>query len=350
MRRAFARRPIIPPLDPVGAAVPGLRQAAIVLMSLPQEEAAAVLGRLDPKQAEVVSIEIAKLGRLSSDEQEQTILTFSEANPHALGGNAGGLELAQQLLEKALGKNAQSAVDNVRQSVEALPFGFLKRVDAQNLLTFVNDEHPQTIALILSHLSPSYGAQVINGLAPERQQAVIRRIAHMGQTSPEILEEVETGLANRMSSVVSQSYKNAGGLESVASILNVIGRQTERQIMDSLSQDDPELVDQIRRLMFVFEDIGKLSDKDIQTVMKNVETNQWAMALKGCSEELKQKILGNMSSRAAAMLGEEMGYLGPVRLADVEAIQQQIVDIVRRLEDSGEITVSAGSSDEQMIQ
>ena len=191
---------------------------------------------------------------------------------------------------------------------------------------------------------------MINGLSPERQLAVIRRIAHMGQTSPEILKEVEAGLEIRMSSVVSQSYDKAGGLESVASILNVIGRQTERQILDNLSQDDPELVDDIRRLMFVFEDIGKLSDKDIQTVMKNVETNQWAMALKGCSEDLKQKILGNMSSRAAAMLTEEMGYLGAVKLTDVEAVQQQIVDIVRKLEDTGEITVSAGASDEQMIQ
>lgn len=327
-----------------------LRQAAIVLMSLPQEQAVAILSRLDPKLVESVSIEIAKLGRLGSDEQEQAIRNFSEANPHALGGSSGGLDVAQSLLEKALGKNAQSTLDNVKQSVEALPFGFLKRIDAQNLLTFVNDEHPQTIALILSHLPASYGAQVIAGLNQERQIAVIRRIAHMGQTSPEILEEVESGLESRMSSLVTQSYENAGGLPAVAGILNVIGRQTERQILENMSQDDPELVDDIRRLMFVFEDIGKLADKDIQTVMKNVETSQWALALKGCSEDLKQKILGNMSSRASAMLQEEMGYLGPVRLSDVEAVQQQIVDVVRKLEDTGEITVSAASTDEQMIQ
>jgi flagellar motor switch protein FliG len=150
--------------------------------------------------------------------------------------------------------------------------------------------------------------------------------------------------------LVSQSYENAGGLPAVAGILNVIGRQTERQILENMSQDDPELVDEIRRLMFVFEDIGKLTDKDIQTVMKNVETSQWALALKGCSDDLKQKILGNMSSRAAGMLQEEMGYLGPVRLSDVEAVQQQIVDIVRTLEDAGEITVSTGSTNEQMVQ
>lgn len=330
--------------------MPGLRQAAIVLMSLPQDEAVAVLSRLEPKQAEAVSIEIAKLGRLNGEEQEQAILRFSESNPHALGGNTGGLDVAKSLLEKALGKNAQPAVDRVKQSVEALPFGFLKRVDAQNLLTFVNDEHPQTIALILSHLPAAYGAQVINGLSRDRQTAVIRRIANMGQTSPEILEEVEAGLERRMSSLVSQSYENAGGLPAVAEILNVIGRQTERQILEGLGQDDPKLVEDIRRLMFVFEDITKFSDKDIQTVMKNVETSQWAMALKGCSDNLKQKILGNMSSRASATLQEEMGYLGPVRLADVEVVQQQIVDIVRRLEDAGEVTSAAAASDEQMIQ
>jgi flagellar motor switch protein FliG len=172
----------------------------------------------------------------------------------------------------------------------------------------------------------------------------------MGQTSPEIIEEIESGLETRMAALVSQSFENAGGLPAVAEILNVIGRQNERTILDNLAQDDPDLVDEIRRLMFVFEDISKLSDKSVQSVLKNVETSQWAVALKGCSDELKQKILGNMSQRAAGMLQEEMDYLGPVRLTDVESVQQQIVDIVRRLEDSGEITVNTGTSEEQYIQ
>jgi flagellar motor switch protein FliG len=330
--------------------VSNIRRAAIVLMSLPQEEAASILSRLQPQLVEQVSIEIAKIGRFTSDEQEHAILSFAESNPHALGGSSGGLDVAKSLLERALGRSAQSTVDNVKQSVEALPFGFLKRVDPQHLVTFINDEHPQTIALILSHLPASYGAQIISGLSAERQLAVIRRIANMGQTSPEVIEEIQTGLETRMAAVVSQSYQNAGGLPAVAEILNVIGRQTERSIMELLSQDDPELVDQIRRLMFVFEDISKLSDKSIQAILKNVETSQWALALKGCSEELKQKILGNMSQRAAAMLQEEMEYLGPVRLAEVESVQQQIVDVVRKLEDTGEISVNSGTSEEQYIQ
>jgi flagellar motor switch protein FliG len=320
-----------------------LRKAAIVMMSLPPDEAARVMGKFGPKQIESLSVEIAKLGRFTSQDQEEAILAFADANPHALGGSMGGLDAAQALLERALGDDAVSTVTSLRQSLESLPFAFLKQVDPQNLLTFINDEHPQTIALILSHLAPAYGAQVIAGLPTERQLAVISRIAHMGQTSPEIIEQVESGLEKRMEAVVSQSFAAAGGIPSVAQILNVCDRQTEKTLLENLSQDDPDLVEEIRRLMFVFEDINKLGDKDIQAILKNVETSQWAMALKGVSPELRQKILGNMSQRAAAMLSEEMEYLGPVRLSEVEAVQTQIVDIVRRLEETGEITVGGGA-------
>jgi len=328
----------------------GLRKAAVLLTSLPQGEAAEILGKLEPKQVEQVSIEIAKLGRILSDEQELVIHEFADANPASMGGAGGGLDLAKSLVELALGKGASSTLENVRQSIEALPFGFLKRVDPQNLLTFIIDEHPQTIALILSHLPPSYGAEIIAGLPTERQLAVIRRVANMGQTNPEVIKEVERGLESRMASVMSQSFENAGGVDSVAEILNVTDRATERALLENLAQEDPDLVEEIRRLMFVFEDISKLSDKDVQAVLKNVETNQWAMALKGASEDLKKKVLGNMSQRAAQLLSEEMEYLGPVRLSEVEGVQQQIVDIVRRLEDSGEITTHGGDDNEAYIQ
>lgn len=319
-------------------------------MCLPEEQAGAILSKLTPKQVEAVSIEIAKLGRVSADEQETVINEFADSNPASLGGNVGGLDLARSLVEKALGKNATDTIDNVRQSIEAMPFGFLKKVDPQNLLTFIIDEHPQTIALILSHLNANFGAQIIAGLPTERQLAVIRRIANMGQTNPEVIREVELGLESRMSSVMSQSFENAGGVSSVAEILNVTDRATERALLENLAQEDPDLVEEIRRLMFVFDDINKLSDKDVQTVLKNVEAAQWAMALKGASEELKTKILGNMSQRASQMLKEEMEFLGPVRLSDVEGVQQQIVDIVRRLEDAGELTINAGSEEEAFIQ
>jgi flagellar motor switch protein FliG len=172
----------------------------------------------------------------------------------------------------------------------------------------------------------------------------------MGQTSPEIIHEVEKGLENRMSSVMSQQFENAGGVASVAEMLNVIDRPTERSLLENLAQEDPELVEEIRRRMFVFDDIAKFTDRDLQTVLKNVENSQWAMALKGASEELKQKILNNMSKRAAALLKEEMEYLGPVRASNVEQVQQQIVDIIRRLEDSGEITLHASEEEERFVQ
>ncbi len=326
-----------------------IRKAAILLMSLPEEQAAQLMAKLAPKQVEQVSIEIAKLGRLAGEEQESVIHEFADSNPSALGLAGGGIDLAKSLVEKALGNRAGQTLDVVRQSIEALPFGFLKKVDPQNLMTFIIDEHPQTIALLLSHLPPAYGAEIIKGLPAERQLAVIRRIAHMGQTNPEVIHEVERGLESRMSSLMNQSFEKAGGVNSVAEILNVSDRATERVLLESLSQEDPELVEEIRRLMFVFDDLCKLTDKDIQTVLKNVETAQWAMGLKGASAELKQKILGNMSQRASALLVEEMEYLGSVKLSEVEAVQQQIVDVVRRLEDAGEITVHAADQSEQMI-
>ena len=327
-----------------------IRKAAILLTSLPEDQAAQLLSRLEPKQVAAVSIEIARLGNIAPEEQELAIVDFAHANPNALTGGKGGLDVARTLVERALGKAAGATLDTVRQSIEALPFGFLQKVDSQNLLTFIVDEHPQTIALILSHVPPSQAADILSGLPGPRQMSVVRRIATMGQTSPEIIQEVERGLENRMASVMSQQFEKAGGVENVAEILNVIDRATERSLLENLAQEDPDLVEEIRRLMFVFEDITKFSDRDIQTVLKNVESSQWAMALKGASEELKEKILANMSKRAATLLQEEMEYLGPVRASNVEQVQQQIVDIIRRLEDAGEITIHGDEEEERFIQ
>lgn len=330
-------------------AIPDIRKAAILLMSLPEEQAAVLLGRLGSKQVEAVSIEIARLGLVTGEDQEAVIQEFAAANPHALNGRGGGLDVAKNLVERALGKDAAATIDNVRQSIESMPFAFLQKVDSQNLLTFIVDEHPQTIALILSHLRPQQAADIIGGLPTDRQLSVIRRVANMGQTNPEIIFEVEKGLEHRMASVMSQQFENAGGVQAVAEMLNVTDRATERSLLENLAQEDPDLVEEIRRLMFVFEDINKLSDKEVQTILKNVESSQWALALKGASEELKDKVLGNMSTRAADLLREEMDYLGPVRLSNVEQEQQAIVDIVRRLEDTGEIVIHGGDEEEKFI-
>jgi flagellar motor switch protein FliG len=329
---------------------PDIRKAAILLLSMPDNLAAQLLTKLDPKLVEAVSIEIAKISSISGDEQADVIQEFGNANPNALAGRAGGLEVAKNLVEQALGKGANATLDNVRQSIEALPFGFLQKVNSQNLLTFITDEHPQTIALILSHMPPAQAAEIISGLPVERQLPVIRRVAAMGQTSPEIIREVEQGLESRMSSLMNQQFENAGGVAAVAEILNVIDRATERVLLENLAQEDNALVDEIRRLMFVFDDILKLTDRDIQTLLKNVDNSQWAMALKGASEEIKEKILKNMSKRAADLLKEEMDYLGPVRVSSVEQMQQQIVDVVRRLEDMGELNTHAAEEEVQFVQ
>lgn len=327
-----------------------LRKAAVLLMSLPEESAAQLMSKLDKKQVESVSIEIAKLGFLSGSEQEAIIREFAEANPHAIASFGGGLDLAKSLVQKALGSEAAATLDNVQQSIQALPFRFLKKVDPKNVLTFLIDEHVQTIALVLSYLPPSFGAEIIKGLPQEKQLQVVRRIANMGETNPEVVHEVERGLESRMADLMNQSFAKAGGVESVAEILNVSERSMERALLESLGEDDPTLVEEIRRLMFVFDDIAKLTDKDIQTVLKNVETSQWAMALKGASPDLKKKVLGNLSQRASAMLTEEMDFLGAVRASEVEKVQQQIVDIVRTLEDGGQITVQAADEAEEFVQ
>jgi flagellar motor switch protein FliG len=329
---------------------PDLHKAAVLLMSLPEDDAARIISRLDPKQVELVTVEIARMKGVTSDEQETVIRQFADANPNALAIGGGGIDAAKSLVEKALGKNAEGTLNSVRQQIEALPFGFLSKVDSQNLLAFIADEHPQTIALIVSHLPANQAAEIVKGLATERQLAVIRRVAVMGQTNPEIIKEVERGLENRMSSLMNQSYQKAGGVPKVAQILNVIDRATERALMETLAQDDGPLVEEIRRLMFIFEDILRLDNKQIQTLLKNVETAQWAMALKGASPELKQKILGNMSQRAGEMLSEEIEFLGAVKRSSVEQAQQQIVDIVRMLEDSGQITIQSGEEEEQLVQ
>lgn len=326
-----------------------LRKAAILVTSLPEEEAAQILSKLTVRQVEAVSIEIAKLSGLTLSEQDNVINEFADANPAAFGLNAGGLERAKSLVTRALGDEAPPSLENLRQSIELKPFAFLKKVDPQNVLTFIMDEHPQTIALILSHLTPQFGAEIIKGLPIDKQLLVIRRIAHMGQTNPDVIREVEQGLENRMVNLTNQSFENAGGVNSVAEILNVSDRATERTLLESLQQEDPELVDEIRRLMFVFEDIGKLTDKDIQTLLKNVETSQWATALKGTSETMRQKVLGNMSTRAAQNLREEMELLGAVKQSEVEKIQQQIVDVVRKLEDAGQLVTQSNETEEELV-
>jgi len=327
----------------------GIHKSAVLLMALHEDDAALLLSKLPPKQVEMVSLAIAQMDEVGGEDQEHVIREFFGGQPSSISHAAGGLDRAKTLVKKAFGKDASEMLSMLEQTIESLPFAFLQKADPQNILSFILDEHPQTIAVVISHIPPATGAAILNGLPQQKQLAVIRRIAEMGQTNPDAIEEIERALEVRLSLVSSQSFRKAGGVPAVAEILNVTDRATERLVLESLGKESPQLVDEIRRLMFVFEDISKLGDKDIQTLLKNVETAQWAMALKGASSGLQEKIMRNMSQRAAEMLKEEMEFLGKVKVSEVESVQQKIVDVVRSLEELGQLARPSSDSEEEFV-
>lgn len=330
--------------------IPGLRKAAIVLLSLGQDIGAQVISRLEREQIEDVSRQIAELEMVRPEEQTRVLQEFYTLAMAHQYIEQGGLAYAQSLLEKSLSPNdASEIIKQVTQTIQQTPFQFLQKAEAENVLTFIQDEHPQTIALILAHLQPTKSSEILMGLSQQKQVEVIKRIASMEQTNPEVIKEVEAGLEHRLSDIVSQTFDKAGGVEAAAEILNLADRSTEKGILESLETDDPDLVEQIRRLMFVFEDILLVNDKGIQSVLKEVDNDELALALKTASEELKQKIFGNMSDRASQLIREDMDYMGPVRLSDVEMAQQKIVDIVRRLEEAGEIIIQGRGGESEMV-
>jgi len=334
----------------VETSIPGLRKAAIVLLSLGQEIGSQIVSRLDRGQIEEVSRKIAELEMVRPEEQTHVLREFYTLAMAHQYVEQGGLSYAQSLLEKSLStEEATDIIKQVTQTIQQTPFQFLQKAEAENVLTFIQDEHPQTIALILAHLQPTKSSEILMGLSQQKQVEVIKRIASMEQTNPEVIKEVEAGLEHRLSDIVSQTFDKAGGVEAAAEILNLADRSTEKGILESLETDDPDLVEQIRRLMFVFEDILLVADKGIQSVLKEVDNDELALALKTASDELKQKIFGNMSERASQLIKEDMEYMGPVRLSDVEVAQQKIVDIVRRLEEAGEIIIQGRGGDSEMV-
>jgi flagellar motor switch protein FliG len=327
-----------------------IEKAAILLLSLEKPLAAEVLSQLPREMVEAVTLQIARLDDVTKEQQDLVLSEFFSMAGQRTHIERGGMDFANDLLAQSLGtEDAGRILENVRHSMSSVPFGFLQKVGADNLLTFIVDEHPQTIALIMSHLPPTLAAEVLSGLPSNKQLEVIRRVANMEQTSPDVVRDVESSLEVRMTSTINHQMEKAGGVPTVAQILNVTDRMTNKGILESLEHEDAELADEIRRLMFVFDDLMKLDDKAIQTLLKEVDNTQWATALKGAPDEIQQKIMGNLSRRAAEMLKEEMEYLGPVKVSDVEVVQQTIVDIVRRLEDAGEIEVSTGNETEQFI-
>jgi flagellar motor switch protein FliG len=328
----------------------GLRKVAILIVTLEKESSSAILRQLDSDSIEAITREVASLRGIEEGVRQEVIKEFHNLALARSYTEVGGLNYAKMLLAQSLSKDeAERIMRQIEHQFYSKPFTFLHKAETENLLTFIQDEHPQTIALILAHLTASKASEILGGLPPEKQIEVVSRISRMEQTSPEVIKEVERGLEHRLSGLMTDRLQRVGGVNSVAEILNLTDRSTEKGILEALGEDDPDLVAQIRRLMFVFEDVLLVNDKGIQSVLKEIETSDLVLALRTATDELKQKIFSNMSDRAAQMIREEMEYMGPVRLSDVEMAQQRIVDVVRRLEDSGEIIISGRGGEKELI-
>jgi flagellar motor switch protein FliG len=328
----------------------GRQKAAIFLVTIGSEISAEIFKFLREDEIETLTFEIARLETIDSEQKDAILQEFQELMMANQFISTGGIDYARELLEKSLG--SQKAIDIINRltsSLQVRPFDFIRRTDPAHLLNFIQQEHPQTIALILAYLEPNKASVILQNLPHEVQSDVAKRIATMDRTSPEVLREVERVLEKKLSSLSSEDYTAAGGVESIVEILNLVDRASEKQIIEALEDEDPELAEEIKKRMFVFEDIVMLDDRAIQKVMREVDSQELAKALKSVDSQVQDKIFKNMSKRAASMLKEDMEYMGPVRLKDVEEAQQKIVSIIRHLEDTGEIVVARAGEDELVV-
>ena len=327
--------------------ISGTQKAAILLIALGPEKSATIFKHLKEEEIEELTLEIANTRSVTPQVKEEIINEFYEVCLAQQYIAEGGINYAKELLEKALGaEKAMDVIGRLTASLQVKPFEFVRKTDPSQLLNFIQDEHPQTIALILSYLSPAQSALVLSALSPDRQADVVKRIAMMDRTSPDVIKEVERILESKLSNLVNQDYSIVGGVDAVVDILNTVDRGTEKHIMETLEIEEPEMADEIRKKMFVFEDILLLDDRAIQRVLRDVDNGDLAMALKGANEEVQNAIFNNMSKRLAVMIKEDMEFMGPVRMKDVEEAQQKIVNVIRKLEDSAEIVISRGGGDE----
>ena len=328
----------------------GLQKSAILLIALGPERSATIFKHLKEEEIEELTLEIANTRSVTPQVKDEVINEFYQVCLAQQYIAEGGITYAKELLEKALGpEKALDVIGKLTASLQVKPFEFIRKTEPSQLLNFIQDEHPQTIALILAYLSPQQAAMIIAALPQERQADVAKRVAMMDRTSPDVIKEVEKILETKLSSLVNQDYTIIGGVDQVVEILNTVDRGTEKHIMETLEIEDPELAEEIRKKMFVFEDILLLDDRAIQRVLRDVDNNDMAIALKGANEEVQNVIFNNMSKRLAVMIKEDMEFMGPVRMKDVEEAQQKIVNTIRKLEDSGEIVISRGGGDEIIV-
>ncbi len=333
-----------------GAVLNGRQKAAILLISLGPEVSAQIFKHLRDEEIEQLTLEIANVRKVDSSEKDSVVSEFHQICLAQEYISQGGINYAKEILEKALGESkAMEVINRLTATLQVRPFDFARKADPSQILNFIQNENPQTIALVLSYLQFERAAVILSSLPQEKQAEVARRVAVMDSTSPEIIAQVERVLEQKLSSTVTQDYTNAGGIESIVQILNGVDRGTERTILDSLEIQDPELAEEIKKRMFVFEDIVNIDNRSIQRIIRDVENADLQLALKVASEDVREAVFTNMSKRMADTFKEEMEFMGPVRLKDVEEAQSRIVGIIRRLEESGEIIIARGGGDDIIV-
>jgi len=333
-----------------GKEMTGKQKAALLLISLGPEVSAAIYKHLNEDEIERLTLEISGVKKVESSVKEEIIEEFHNIALAQDYISQGGIGYAKTILEKALGKeHAQAIINRLTSSLQVRPFDFARRADPSQILNFIQNEHPQTIALILSYLEAEQAGMILSSLPQEMQADIAKRIATMDSTSPEVISEIEAVLERKLSSTVTQDYTETGGIDAVVEVLNGVDRTTEKTILDALEIQDPELAEEIRKRMFVFEDIVTLDNRSIQRIVRDCENEDLILSLKVSSEEVKDILFRNMSQRMAESFQEEMEVMGPVRLKDVEEAQSRIVGIIRRLEESGEIIIARGGGDDIIV-
>ncbi|GHU56209.1 flagellar motor switch protein FliG [Clostridia bacterium] len=333
------------------AEMTGREKAAILLITLGPEKSANIFKHLKEEEIEAITLEIANISTIMPDVREAILEEFYQICVAQQYITEGGIVYAKEILERALGEDkAYEVISKLTVSLQVKPFDFIRKTDASQILNFIQNEHPQTIAMILSYLKPKQAAEIIAELPPEKQTDVTRRIALMDRTSPDVIKEVEKVLEKKLSSLVMEDFTVIGGVDAVVEILTNVDRSTEKNILETLEAEDAELTDEIKKKMFVFEDILTLDNRAIQTVLRqDIDNRELAVALKGAKPEVQDLIFANLSKRLAAMIREDMDFMGPVRKSDSEEAQQKIVNIIRRLQDAGEIIVARGGGDEIIV-
>ncbi|MCK4720824.1 flagellar motor switch protein FliG [bacterium] len=329
------------------AKILGKRKAAVIMAALGKDSAAEIYKYLTDSEVEIITMELANIGKIDSDLIDDVYRDFHEIGVAQQYITMGGVDYARSVLEEALGSaRAEEVVQRLSTFLQVSPFDFVRRTDPQAITNFIINEHPQTIALVMAYLETNQASMLLSALDAEKQAEVAMRLALLDRTSPEVIREIERVMEKNLSAILSQEFSSAGGVQSLVEVLNKVDRGTEKAILEALGDRDPELAEQVKNMMFVFEDIIHLDDRSVQQVLREVDTKELSLALKGVSEEVATKVFKNMSKRAASMLQEEMEFMGPVRLKDVETAQQRIVNIIRQLEDQGDIIIVKGGEEE----